>query len=191
MTYTIRRKLFAFAIAAVCAVSTPVKAQDTALRGPVILTISGDVDAASRGPVNEDYDKFFVFNEVEFQSAAQFDFAALQTLDTVKVSTDFPMGGDRHEFEGPTLKSVLDAAGIHATDASIVTMRALDGYAIEVSYGELINAGAIVAYRRDGAFFAIGDFGPTMIIFPRSDRADLADMNDDWWIWSIYHINVE
>ncbi|MCF6304676.1 MAG: hypothetical protein L3J33_04840 [Rhodobacteraceae bacterium] len=191
MTYTTRRKLFAFAIAAVCAVSTPIKAQDTTLRGPVILTISGDVDAASRGAVTEDYDKFFVFNEVEFQSAAQFDFAALKSLDTVTITTDFPMGGEMHEFEGPTLASVLDAAGIHANDDSLVTMRALDGYAIEVSYKELIDAGAVVAYRRDGAFFAIGDFGPTKIVFPRSDRADLAEMNDDWWIWSIYHINVE
>jgi hypothetical protein len=28
-------------------------------------------------------------------------------------------------------------------------------------------------------------------VFPRSERDDLADMPDDWWIWQIYHIKVE
>lgn len=175
----------------VCTLTGAVFAGSSELRGPVILTISGNIDAQSRGAVDPDYDKFFDYNEVDFDKAAQFDFALLESLDIVEITTDFPMGGMMHVFEGPTLKSVLDAAGVYADADTMVTMRALDGYAIEVSYQALIDAGAVVAYQRDGVLFAIGDYGPTQIIFPRSDRADLADMNDDQWIWSIFHIHVE
>ena len=52
----------------------------------------------------------------------------------------------------------------------------------------MVDKGAVVALARDGKALGIGGFGPTQIVFPRAERADLADMPDDWWIWQIYHI---
>ena len=157
-------------------------------RGTVILTVTGNVALPTRRGSSEDVDKFFIFNDINFDKAAQFDVASLQALPQVAVNADFPMGGRVYLFEGPLLKDVMESVGAMG---DVVTIRALDGYAVDISLADAYAAGAVVALKRDGIPFAIGDFGPTHVIFPRADRADLADMNDDWWVWSIYHIHVE
>ena len=53
-----------------------------------------------------------------------------------------------------------------------------------------LAAGAVLALTRDGKPLGIGDFGPTQVVFPRSEREDLAAMPDDWWVWQIYHVAV-
>jgi len=58
-------------------------------------------------------------------------------------------------------------------------------------FEDMIAQGAMVALKRDGVALGIGDFGPTQIVFPRAERADLKDMSDDYWVWSIFHINVK
>ena len=171
---------------------TPTWAQDVwrdgAFRGTVILTVTGNVGLPTRGASSEDVDKFFSFNDIMFESAAQFDVAGLLALPQQAVKADFPKGGPVYTFEGPLLENVLEATG--ATGETI-TIRALDGYAVEIPLAEAFEKGAIVALSRDGIPFAIGDFGPTHVAFPRAERAELADMQDDWWVWSIYHIHVE
>lgn len=179
-----RRTLILTALAATLA--TPLSAQ-TPVRGPIILTVSGNVSNPSRGPVGEN-DKFFAYNEVNFDAAAQFDYAALQGMGMVTVKADFPMGGEVHAFQGPLLSDVLAAAG---ATGSTVTVKALDGYQVDLDLAGAVANGAVIALKRDGIPFALGDYGPTQLVFPRAERADLAGMNDDTWIYSIYYINVE
>jgi len=157
-------------------------------RGTVILTVTGNVALPTRGESSEDFDKLFMLNDITFDKAAQFDLAALRALQQVSVKADFPKEGSVHLFEGPLLKDVLDSIG---AVGEVVTMRTLDHYAVEIPLSDAYAAGAVLALKRDGIPFAIGDFGPIQVVFPRADRADLADMNDDWWAWSVYQINVE
>ena len=159
-----------------------------AVDGPVILTVSGNVANPNRGPVDPAVDQFFVYSEAEFSEATQFDYASLQKLDWLTATADFPKDADIQQFEGPLLADVLKAAG---ATGEMVTMTALDGYSIEVNMQELIDQGAVLALKRNGRPFAVGDYGPSQIVFPRAERADLKDMPDDHWIWSIYHIKVE
>lgn len=166
--------------------SAPLVAE-TPLRGPIILTVSGNLTNPSRGAVN-DNDKFFIYNDVDFTQAAQFDFAALQGIGMVTIKADFPMGGDVHEYQGPLLSDVLAAAG---ATGSTITVKALDGYQVDLDIAESVANGAVIALKQDGAPFALGDYGPTHLVFPRAEREDLADMNDDTWIYSIYYIHVE
>lgn len=157
-------------------------------QGPVLLTISSKVDSPNRGGVDPEVDKFLDYSEADFDAATQFDYSALQKLSFVKAQADFPRDGDIQEFEGPLLADVLAAAG---AKGNTLTLTALDGYAVEVKVQEMIAQGAILAVKRNGEHFALGGFGPTQIVFPRAQRADLRDMPDDNWIWSIYHIKVE
>ena len=177
---------------ALCMATIPATAENTNSSGDVsstiILTVSGEVGNPTRTGSDEAIDKFFDYNNLSFEKAAQFDFFGLATLNQQTITTDFPMGGDTVTFEGPLLSDVLNAAG---AAGDTVTLTALDGYAIEVPFQELVDKGAVLALARDGIPFGIGDFGPTQLVFPRSDREDLADMNDDWWIWSIYYISIE
>jgi len=118
----------------------------------------------------------------------EFDIDALKALPQTTVATDFPKGGPTVTFTGPALADVLAAAG---ATGETVTIQAMDGYAVDVPMSEMVGKGAVVALERDGKPLGIGSFGPTQIVFPRAERADLADMPDDWWIWQIYHIKVE
>ena len=156
--------------------------------GPVLLTVSGDVAAPNRGPVDPEQDKLFLFNEVRFEKAREFDLGELEKMPQATVHADFPKGGKEAIFTGPLLADVLGAAG---AEGKTVTVRAMDGYAVEVPLEEMIEKGAVVALARDGRPLGIGGLGPTQIVFPRSERPELADMPDDWWIWQIYHIEVE
>lgn len=156
--------------------------------GVAILTVTGNLSNPSRGAFDMDVDKFFGFSEVAFDAGTQFDYQGLQKLGMIAVTTDFPKGGDIHVFEGPLLKDVLAAAGV---EGKLLTVRALDGYLIEAPISEMVAKGAVVAVKRDGTPFAIGDFGPAQIVFPRKERPELSEMSDDNWVWSIYNIHVE
>lgn len=159
-------------------------------RGSVILTVTGNVGNPTREASSEGIDKFFIYNGIEFESAAQFDYSRLSGLPQQSVKANFPQEEQGHilTFEGPLLVDVMRAAG---ATGEMVTLTALDGYAIEVPMADLVEKGAVLALKRDGIPFGIGDFGPAHLVFGRAERVDLADMNDDWWIWSVYHINVE
>lgn len=156
--------------------------------GPILLTVTGNVENPNRGGYDADNDKFFGYNEVEFSAAREFDLEALKDLNMVTIKADFPKGRQVHSFEGPLLVDVLKAAG---ANGETVVVQALDGYAVEVPFDEMIANGAVVALKRNGASFGIGDFGPTQIVFPRAERAELAEMPDDHWVWSIFHISVK
>ncbi len=186
LTPIIRYPVYLFMLLGAFLIAPSAYAQ--AVEGPVILTISGKVSNPNRGAVDPAVDQFFVYSEAEFSEATQFDYASLQKLEWLKTNADFPKNGDMQQFEGPLLADVLKAAG---ANGEMVTMTALDGYAIEVKMQELIDQGAVLALKRNGRPFAVGDYGPTQIVFPRAERADLKDMPDDNWIWSIYHIQVE
>jgi len=185
---TFSRRLMMFAVFAAATAFAPHSVAQDAPSGPILLTVTGAVSNTNRGGYDPDTDKLFGFNEVEFANAAQFDYNALEALDMIKVKADFPKGRQVHEFEGPLLADVLKAAG---AKGKTVTIQALDGYAVEMSLADAVDAGAVVALKRDGTAFGIGDFGPTQIVFPRAERADLAEMTDDNWVWSIFHIKVE
>jgi len=181
MLHALQRSLLATAIA--LAAALPAVAD-----GPVLVTVTGALANTNRGPFDADYDKLFGFNEVSFDKAMEFDVDALEALPQTTVTTDFPKGGPEVTFTGPALAEVLAAAG---AQGDTVTIRAMDGYAVEAPMAEMVGKGAVVAIERDGKPLGIGSFGPTQIVFPRAERADLADMTDDWWVWQIYHINVE
>jgi len=180
-------RLLKITLVALCSFILPAAA-DNAARGPILVTVSGALTNPSRGPVNPDFDKFFDYNEVEFSQAASFDYAALASLTQARITTDFPQFGDQHEFEGPYLADLLQLAG--ATGGTI-WLRALDGYALELPLAALLAQEPILAMKRDGQFFGLGDYGPLQLVFARGTNPALTDLDDSTWIYSIYHIHVE
>lgn len=156
--------------------------------GPALVTVTGKVETPTRGAFDPALDKFLAFHEIGFDKAAAFDFEGLDTLPQVTVQADFPKGGPVHAFTGPLLADVLAKAG---AKGATVTVQALDGYAVSAPVSEMVEQGAVLATARDGQPLGIGDFGPVWVVFPRAERADLKDMPDDRWIWSVFHIHVD
>lgn len=183
MNNLIRGAIAVAVFAAIMALAPGALAQQTS-----ILTVTGNVENPNRGAFDKTSDVFFEYNDVSFDKAMTFDAASLSKLPSVTVKADFPLGGDVHTYEGPLLADVLEAAGAFGDK---VTIQALDGYAMEVPLEEMLAQGAVLAMKRNGAPFSIGGFGPTQIVFPRAERAELQDMPDDRWVWSVFHIKVE
>jgi hypothetical protein len=182
------RNALKFLLAGFLALMVPMFAHASDGDCATLLTVTGDVSNPNRGGYDAETDKFFGYTEVEFDKAHAFDCVALRALPSVTIKADFPKGRQIHTYEGPLLADVLAVAG---AAGETVTVQALDGYAVEAPLAEMLEKGAVVALRRDGKAFGIGDFGPSQIVFPRAERDDLTDMNDDWWVWSIFHIRVE
>lgn len=156
--------------------------------GPVILTVTGKIAQTNRGPFNPDQDLLFKNTQVTFDRAASFDLAMIEALGMRTLQADYPQAGPLHIFEGPLLRDVLKAAG---AGGSVVKVSALDGYTQEIPMRELEQWPIILAVKRDGAYLALGGFGPSWVAFPRRDIPALADRNDDKWVWGIVHIAVE
>jgi hypothetical protein len=173
--------LAALAIAGLLAAPAPAES-------PVLVTLTGSLDNANRGPMDPDRDKLFLFTGGDFDAAHAFDLKALRALPQVEIAADFPAGEERVAFRGPLFADLLEAAGARG---DTVTVQALDGYAVDVPRADLEEKGAILALELEGQPLGIGGMGPAMVAFPRAERAELADMPDDWWVWQVFHIRVE
>jgi hypothetical protein len=177
------------ALAVLCIWSSTAPAQSLkAPAGPVMLTVTGKIAQTNRGPFDEKRDAYFKNQQMKFERAASFDLAMLEALGKRTVVADFPQGGTLHRFEGPLLRDVLKAAG---ADGDKIKVSALDGYAQEISMREIEQWPVVLALKQDGAYLALGGFGPSWVIFPRHEIPALADRNDDQFVFAIVHIAVE
>jgi hypothetical protein len=156
--------------------------------GPVILTITGAVGKANRGPLDAFPDKLMAFQGTRFEQAMQFDRAGLWALGTRKITIQYPGWPGPHEFEGPLLKNVLAAAGVSSGTVHPV---ALDGYAAEIPYADLEKWPVILALKMDGRWLPLGGAGPGWVIYPRDDFAELSGSDDAKWVWGVSHIRAE
>ncbi|MRX51847.1 hypothetical protein GI374_15750 [Paracoccus sp. S-4012] len=155
---------------------------------PALVTVSGAVGNTNRAPVDPLRDKLFVDNGNDFDRAHAFTLEALRALPQTTVRADFPLGGEVFEFSGPSFEALLEAAG---ASGETVTVQALDGYTAEIGSDELRANGAILALDMGGEPLDIGGLGPAMVAYPRAEREDLAGMNDDTWVWQVFHVGVE
>jgi hypothetical protein len=155
---------------------------------PVLVTLTGTLENTNRGPMDPDWDKLFLFNNVAFEAAHAFTADDLAALPQTTVRTDFPKGGEVQEFAGVSFVDLLEAAG---ATGETVFIQALDGYAAEATVSDLAEKGAILALGRNGTPLDIGGLGPAMVAYPRAEREDLAEMNDDGWVWQVFHVRVE
>ena len=97
MLHAFKRSAFVLA----CGLAAGIAGGPALADGPVLLTVTGEISEPNRGPVDPDYDKLFVFNEVSFDKAKEFDLATLEKLPQATVHADFPKGGAATEFTGP------------------------------------------------------------------------------------------
>lgn len=72
-------------------------------------------------------------------------------------------------FTGPSLRNVLDAAGLGDND---LTLTALNDYAIEIPAPAADATYPIVATRMNGAPMSVRDKGPFWVIFPFDSEPD-------------------
>lgn len=98
-------------------------------------------------------------------SETLFSDEALSALPQISFVTKTLWTEGSMEFSGPSLQSVLSAAGL--SDAtSTIRLTALNDYSVTIERSLIENTAPIVANRMDGAPFSVRDKGPLWLMFP-------------------------
>ncbi|GAB5471636.1 MAG: hypothetical protein Kilf2KO_46660 [Rhodospirillales bacterium] len=115
-------------------------------KSPVVLTVSGEVDLPNRGALNPESDALMARIAEPFEQARSFTLEDLATLPQQSVTLHYPNWPQPISFTGPSLLSVLKAAG--ATGEKL-EMMALDGYTAAFTQ-DLIQGGTFILAMEAG-----------------------------------------
>jgi hypothetical protein len=191
-----RQFLNAAAIGAVAAPSLALAQHaPKAARGPILLTVSGRIGAGNRGAFDPALDQMIGKQKIQFDKAHVFDFAALTALPAVTIRPTLEYDSKPHTLKGPLLADVMKAAGVKLTDKTTLFLRAVDGYAAQVTAAEASKYRFIVATHLDGQPMALGGLGPLWAVYDADRFPDMAakplPARFAWCPWATYHIEVK
>jgi hypothetical protein len=165
---TLRARITPIVLAAAAA-CLPVRA--LALDGPkgdVILTVTGNgLEHANAG------------------GDAVFDLPMLESLAGRSAQMETPWTEGRVRFSGPFLRSVLAAAGAHATR---IRVTALNDYSADVPVEDAAKLDTMLATRMNGDLMSVRDKGPLFLVYPFDQNADL--MNEKYFSRSVWQIRT-
>lgn len=163
-------------------------------RGPVLLTLTGAITRANRGPFDPALDQMMSKQKVTFDKAHTFDFSTLATLPAVTIKPTLEYDSKRHTLRGPLLSEVVKAAGGPLEDTTQLTLRAVDGYAVALSMADARKWRFIVATLLDGRPLPLGGLGPLWAIYEADRFAEMAaqPVNKRFALcpWALYHIGI-
>jgi hypothetical protein len=172
----------------------PGHAATPALSLPPLLTVTGSVAKANRGPLDKSMDQMMEKHGVTFTKAFAFTSADLQRLPAQTISPTLVYDGKVHRVSGPLLTAVLQAAGA-ATGAGVqLALRAVDGYTVKLSLAEVTETRMLVATHLDGQPLALGGLGPQWAVWdadrlPKVKDKPLSERFDPC-PWGLYAIEV-
>jgi hypothetical protein len=168
VTTTLSRRTLAAAVAALSlAPQISLAGSLAAPTGDVILEISGQVTSSNA------------------EGRVEFDLAMLDALPQRETVTATPWHEGKHSFSGPTIASILEAAG--ATGGTL-RIAALNDYAAEMPVDDARTIPVILATRIDGEEISIRDKGPLFVIYPFDEQPDL--FNEVYFNRSVWQVNV-
>lgn len=139
-------------------------------KGPVILTLSGDITHPNVG------------------TTAQFDLEMLEALDSRSGKMETPWTTGEITFAGPLFRAVLNAAGARGSKLKVI---ALNDYSAEMPFEDATRLDTILATRMNGAVMSVRDKGPIFLIYPfDKDRSLYNEKYFSRSVWQIKAIEV-
>ena len=155
--------LAVFAGSAVWALDAP--------HGPVVLKVSGLIEAHNQGKV------------------AVLDMKALQALPQKSFTTQTPWDQKPVTFSGPLLRDVLQlvkAKGQH------IRAVALNNYRVKLPLSDALEQDVVVAVQMDGQAIPVRTKGPLFIVYPFDAKKELQHKTYyERSIWQLKAIEVE
>lgn len=193
-----KREFLTAAMLGTAALSMAAEAKPRASRAsgaPALLTVTGAIGRANRGPLDPALDQMMKRQGVQFEKAYAFDFAALAALPAATIRPTLEYDGKTHTLRGPLLEDVLKAAGVAPGQTGNLLMRAVDGYAPAISLADARKYRFIVATHLDDKPMPLGGLGPLWAVFDADRFADVAakPLNERFGNcpWGLYHIDVQ
>lgn len=173
-------------ILAACAPATPATTYETvsagtlkpgsavpAPTGDVVLTIDGKINQTNSG------------------ETLQFDMKTLESIGMVKYDVDDPFLKRNIVYSGPLLSQVLKVAGA-ASDATILTLWALDDYSTDMKIVDAERWPVLIATQADGAYIPLDQNGTLISVFPFNDFPEIDHITyDNQWLWALARITVK
>ncbi len=163
--------------------------------GPALLTVSGAISKVNRGPFDPVADQMMHKQKLSFSKAHVFDFDSLLALPARTIQPTLEYDGKRHVLHGPALLDVLQAAGALLNEHSKIVLRAVDGYAAELSVAQARRQGFIVATHLDRQPMALGGLGPLWAVYDADRVPEMAGTplagRFSSCPWALYHIEVQ
>jgi hypothetical protein len=141
--------------------------------GEVVLTIDGKISQTNSGDTLE------------------FDMPTLESIGVVQYDVDDPFAKKKIIYSGVLLSQLLKVAGA-ATDATTLTLWALDDYSTDMKIADANKWPVLVATQADGAYMPVDKSGPLISVFPFNDFPEIDHLTyDAQWLWSLAKITVK
>ena len=161
---------------------------------PAILTVTGAIARTNRPGFDKVFDVLMGKHGVAFDRAYAFDYAMVARLPVTTISATLEYDGQKHALSGPLLTDVLQAAGATPSDSTRLSLRAVDGYAPQMTLADARRFGFIVATHRDAKPLALGGLGPLWAVYAADRFADMMakplSQRFATCPWGLYHIDV-
>lgn len=139
--------------------------------GPVILTVSGDIENANS------------------EQSFRFDRAMLEAVGVTTLRTTTSWTSGVVEFEGVLARDILDTVGAEGEE---VLATALNDYVVRLSLEELYRYPVMLAFKMNGEYLQIRDKGPIWLVFPRDQFPELRNsVTDKKWVWQLRELEVK
>jgi hypothetical protein len=135
-----------------------------------ILAVSGSITNTNDGEV------------------ARLDREMLEAIGTVKISTMTPWYDHVVEFEGVSMKALMDYVGAQGSE---VTAIALNDYRSVIPMSDFETYDVILAMKRDGEIMPIRDKGPLFVVYPYDSDPDLkSERYYSRSVWQVKELEV-
>jgi hypothetical protein len=123
------------------------------------------------------------------QAVYRFAQADLLAMPVRRITTSTAWTG-REVFEGVGLADLISRVGGTGTTIEI---RALDGYVVDIPFEDARKYGALLAYKADGKFLSLENFGPLFLVYPRDAGGDelKGPLYNSRFIWQINRITLK
>ena len=188
------KRQFLATVAATGIVPLAARAAPAPARGPTLLTVTGAIGHVNRGALDPALDQMMHKHGLSFTQAFTFDYASLLAMPAQTIRPTLEYDGKPHVLHGPLLLDVLERAGAKLSDKTVLVLRAVDGYNVEVPAAQARQRRFIVATHLDGNPMALGGLGPLwavvdadrvpgMAVLPLAQRFTACP-------WALYHVAV-
>lgn len=162
--------------------------------GPALLTVTGAIGRANRGALDPVLDQMMYKQQLKFDQAHAFDYAALLQLRARTIRPTLEYDGKPHALRGPLLLDVLARAGARLGGRTVLVLRAVDGYNVELPLAQAKRRRFIVATHIDGNPMPLGGLGPLWAVYDADRVPDMAALPLPQRFaacpWALYHIEV-
>ncbi|VVE65518.1 molybdopterin-dependent oxidoreductase [Pandoraea anapnoica] len=159
-----------------------------------LVTLSGAITRLNRGPVDPALDQLFHKQLVRFDAAYALDFAMLTRMPAQTIRPTLEYDAKPHTLRGPRLADVLVQAGAPSNPLTQVLLRAIDGYVVATTIGQVREYGFLLATHIDDKPLALGGLGPLWAVYDPAAIPALAGkpLKEQFTLcpWGVYHIQI-